>query len=498
MARKYRRNRTTGHTVLVVDDNPDFLESARRLLEAEGHHVFAAADGPDALDVLRRETVDLVLLDYFMPGMTGADVVHEVRRDDRLVRIILVTGYAGEKPARSMMRQLDIQGYHDKSEGAERLLLWVDAALNTYRYANAIELQRRRLRYVLDATPELYRVQSLDDLLQNLLQQIEALLDVEHGFLATYPGDVPDAVSAANEGFVVLAESAGARVSGLEIRYGTGRYHPGTPLDNLSEHERSVVWQALQEGRAQVLDGHSVIPLRLGSRTIGVIYLDCPQQGDFDAEMLEVFANQAASAIHNALLYELATTDSLTGVHLRAFVLQRLHQSLKAAQRRGEPVSLLMIDLDRFKQVNDRFGHHGGDRVLVAVAELLRQAVRDTDVVGRYGGDEFLVVLPDTPPEGARTVAQRILEQAHAHRLQHEGEPVALELSVGVGTFDTALGDSATALQAEHFQQAAAQLIARADTALYACKHTGAPGLAPVLSWPDLPGSPIPAEPPQR
>ena len=130
MARKFQTGaRTSGYTVLVIDDSVEILESSRRLLEAEGHHVLTAPNGAEGLAVLDRERVHLILCDYFMPEMTGEEVVRKVRERNRLVQIILVTGYSGEKPARVMMRELDIQGYHDKGEGAERLLLGLPGEL---------------------------------------------------------------------------------------------------------------------------------------------------------------------------------------------------------------------------------------------------------------------------------------------------------------------------------------------------------------------------------
>src|SRR5690606_19482490 len=133
MARKYQAADRSGHTILVIDDSPDILESSRQLLEPEGHRVLTAIDGPTGVALAEREHPHLILVDYFMPEMTGEEVVRQVRTKDKLVQIILATGYSGEKPARMMMRQLDIQGYHDKGEGAERLLLWVDSALKAYR-----------------------------------------------------------------------------------------------------------------------------------------------------------------------------------------------------------------------------------------------------------------------------------------------------------------------------------------------------------------------------
>src|SRR5262249_8580445 len=121
------------HVILVVDDQEEASLSVRRLLEQEGHTVLSADSGEAALALLRQEAVQLVLLDYFMPGMSGEQVVREIRRHWPFIQIILRTGRAGEKPSRAMLADLDIQGYHDKSEGPEKLLLWVDAGLKAHR-----------------------------------------------------------------------------------------------------------------------------------------------------------------------------------------------------------------------------------------------------------------------------------------------------------------------------------------------------------------------------
>jgi two-component system cell cycle response regulator len=132
MARRSART-PTNHTVLVVDDQEETLDSVRGLLEREGHQVLTASSGAEALDVLRSHDVHLIILDYFMPRMTGADLVREIRKFDQGVQIILQTGYAGEKPPRVMLSELEIQGYHNKADEPERLLLWVDVSLKTYR-----------------------------------------------------------------------------------------------------------------------------------------------------------------------------------------------------------------------------------------------------------------------------------------------------------------------------------------------------------------------------
>ena len=131
-------NRTTaassGNTILVVDDQAEILLSATRPLEREGHRVLTAASSEAALALFRPGQVQLIIVDYGMvdcgmPGMSAQDFVRAIRQHDEDVQILLQTGYSDEKPPRAMLRQLAIQGYHHKSEGPDRLLLWADVAL---------------------------------------------------------------------------------------------------------------------------------------------------------------------------------------------------------------------------------------------------------------------------------------------------------------------------------------------------------------------------------
>lgn len=133
----------SGYTVLVVDDQAETLRSTHRLLEREGHRVLLASSGQEALDIFRRERIQLLIVDYFMPEMTGEELIAHVRREDETVQILLQTGYAGEKPARQMLEVLDIQGYHDKTDGAERLLLWVGVCLKAHRQLTRVREAER-------------------------------------------------------------------------------------------------------------------------------------------------------------------------------------------------------------------------------------------------------------------------------------------------------------------------------------------------------------------
>jgi response regulator RpfG family c-di-GMP phosphodiesterase len=129
-------NPSSGHTILVVDDNPLVLESLRYLFEREGHVVLTAESGQAALEICQKLEVHVMVLDFNMPGLTGGETVEKLRTFNNDIQVILQTGQS-LIPAREMLRELEIQGYHDKSEGAEKLMLWVDAALKSYRQSHA-------------------------------------------------------------------------------------------------------------------------------------------------------------------------------------------------------------------------------------------------------------------------------------------------------------------------------------------------------------------------
>ena len=146
----------SGYTVLVVDDQEEALRSTRRLLERDGHRVLLASSGQEALDLFHRERPQLLVVDYFMPGMTGEEVVREIRREDDDVQILLQTGYSGEKPALEMLEALDIQGYHDKTDGAQRFLVWVRACLKAHlQLQRAREAERLKSQFLANMSHEL-------------------------------------------------------------------------------------------------------------------------------------------------------------------------------------------------------------------------------------------------------------------------------------------------------------------------------------------------------
>lgn len=155
MARKRPAKADSGYTILVVDDQEAALTSTKLVLESEGHRVLLADSGRAALAILGAHRIHLLLVDYFMPQMTGEQLVAAIRKRDSDVQIVLQTGYSGEKPPREMLATLDIQGYHDKSEGPEKLLLWVGVALKAYEQLHRVrEAERLKSQIIANISHE--------------------------------------------------------------------------------------------------------------------------------------------------------------------------------------------------------------------------------------------------------------------------------------------------------------------------------------------------------
>ena len=222
-------------------------------------------------------------------------------------------------------------------------------------------------------------------------------------------------------------------------------------------------------------------PLSCRGRRVGaLIALDrelSAREPRMSASMLRavrMLLEPASVALDNALLLKraeaLSVTDDLTHLFNSRYLNMVLRKETKRASRSGRPLSLLFIDLDGFKAVNDTHGHLFGSRALVEAAAVIRQSARETDVVSRFGGDEFALVLPDTGGEGAFAVGERIRERIAAHKfLAGEGLDIHLTGSVGVATLPDVAASSD-------------ELVSAADKAMYAVKESGKNGIQAAVA----------------
>lgn len=211
------------------------------------------------------------------------------------------------------------------------------------------------------------------------------------------------------------------------------------------------------------------IPMLQGTELLGVLNFERRQKADFDREEIEYFtavADQVTIAVQNARLHEqtvaLSITDPLTGIPNRRHLFQQLEAEVNRAKRYGTPISLVMIDIDHFKHLNDAAGHRAGDVALKQVTTALRQIVRKVDTLARYGGEEFVVLLPQVDREEALEVAEKLRRVVEETTFEHGAvQPGGrVTISVGVATLPTDATEQA-------------RLVDAADSALYASKRGG-------------------------
>jgi two-component system cell cycle response regulator len=210
-----------------------------------------------------------------------------------------------------------------------------------------------------------------------------------------------------------------------------------------------------------------VLPLLVHHEVLGTLILGSQQPGGFGPDVrliLQVLAGHVSVSLANARmvkrLEELATTDGLTGLLNKRALIEMAGQKLRSAQRFQKPLSVLVCDLDHFKRVNDNYGHDVGDRVIVGFADVLRRAKRETDTVGRFGGEEFVVVCEQTDPEGAELLGLRVRQELAARTFITKDGPLSVTCSIGVATYPQAGKDWE-------------ELFKATDEALYVSKRGG-------------------------
>lgn len=455
-----------GFTVLLIDSDPAYLDECTKLIANDGQTARGAEDLDAAADFLAKQTPKVIAADVSVLDTDGADSLGQLRALAPAATLILA-GTGPPKDAFQVLSQRhDIFGYHDKSHGHDGLRLWVRAARACAQQGTALSQTRHRIRQVLESVPHLHQIQSLDDVLEAILERSLELMGGQDAFVAARMSDPVGKPPI--EGF----SDATHRIDDYIVGAATVEDYPkGTTVDKLKAVPTNVMERAVAEQSHLIQDQHGVLPLALGDHVLGLAYLDRPADDTDNRDLLQLFGSQAAAAIRNAVLFELATVDATTRVFQKAFTLDRLRETLKLAWRKAFPVSVLMIDIDAFKELNDRHGHVVGDRALRHLGRLLKDNVRDSDIVGRFGGDEFLVVLIDANHDGADIVAERLYQALAAERGRPWPSSVPpLKTSMGMASLDP--GDVPPMdFGFPDFGHVIEALVHEADTSMYAARR---------------------------
>jgi len=215
-------------------------------------------------------------------------------------------------------------------------------------------------------------------------------------------------------------------------------------------------------------DYFATIPLKIEKEIVGVLNINDGKQVSFDVSNLDFILKLSefiSMTVSNAILYEktkkLSVTDGLTGISNRPNMEQALHSEFERSMRYDAPLSVVLLDVDHFKGVNDTYGHQKGDEILVAVASLLKKFCRANDIAARYGGEEFLMILPQSNAQGAFKIAERVREEMMKLNFTGNESNFSVTTSCGVAELD------------RDDMKNADQLISVADHALYEAKNGG-------------------------
>lgn len=443
--------------LLAEDDAGDALIVSEMLGESE-NPAFAITRA-DRLAVLRErllaKSFDVILLDLSLPDGQGLPLVTAVREAAPQTPIVVMSGQRDDAVAVQIV-QAGVQDYWVKGHvDGFQLGRSLRYAIERKRIEDELRRTNAELAVLLRVSSIASRTTDMGGVLADIIDSIAELenLDLERrGIILTmedggalrlahaagYSQDLLEAYRYLGPGNCPCGQAAS---EGLMIVSAPGDHHPHC---------------ATGDGNQR---GHIIVPLKARERVLGVLCLNkVPYKvvHDADRQVLLAIGEQIGIAMENASLYEetrrLSLHDPLTGLANRRHLDIVAEGTLAMARRYGTPFSIILLDLDHFKLYNDTHGHCAGDQLLIAVACTMKNEVRDTNLVVRYGGEEFLILLPDTPTRAALSVAERIREKIH----EHTGETV----SMGVA----GAKDGAKSMN---------ELIAVADAALYQAKDSG-------------------------
>jgi two-component system, cell cycle response regulator len=461
---------TVGFRILVVDDTSIVRRAVQRILVDQGHQVFTAASGEEAFELCLTESFDLLVSDVTMEALSGVQLCRLLRSDPATADMPIILLTAADDPrSRFWGRRAGADEYIAKEAMAQALVPAVDRLL-AQRPSERAERPgarrgaadpMRRLAEVLDAhlfdALIVAEMQELLDCLEDrreFARRVAGLLDevARFGYLTLRLGGPagPTCLVRARDGWPEEPTPEALAALGVDAER--------TDVDLWTEGPALAPNQPVHPG------DRALFPIEARGERMGelVAFGGTRRLAADDRRTFALVSESLSVLVHSLFLMEethrLARTDPLTGLANRRTLTERLEHELRVSQRSGQPLTVALCDVDHFKRINDSFGHNVGDAALRQIGCLLEDAVRSVDLVGRWGGEEFLVVLPGATGALGTTVAERLRAAVEASRFPN-GVPDLVTVSVGVACL---AGD-----------EPAHALLERADQALYEAKEQG-------------------------
>ncbi len=441
--------------ILVVDDIEANVRLLKAKLEAEYYDVIAACDGPSGIEMALTERPDIILLDVMMPGMDGFETCRRLKEDPATshIPVVMVTALDGRRDRLTgleagaddfLNKPIDDVTLFARVRSLARLKQMIDELRER-------EASGRRLGVIEGANARLNRAGARIVIADDNDRQARRIADelaVEHRpVIESEPDKALMAVRARADLLIVNTASRGFDGLRLAAHARSDEAMRHTPiLAIVDPDDKSRAIKALELGVNDIL-AKPVDPEELSARVRTLVRQK--RYTDYLRSNLD-------------LSLEAAVTDILTGLHNRRYMTSQAGALVKRAVLGGDPVSALLVDIDHFKRINDTFGHDVGDEVLREFAVRLATNVRAIDLACRYGGEEFVVIMPDTHLKDALRIAERLRLHVSGTPFRVSGlsEPLTVTISVGV----------ACTLGKDDTQEA---LLKRADAAVYEAKAHG-------------------------
>ena len=445
--------------ILIVDDVQVNVKLLASKLPKSKYELLTAYGGQEAIDTALREAPDLILLDYMMPVMDGLEVTRRLRADDRTkeIPIIIVTALDGTEEKLGIL-EAGAEEFLNKPVNATELLARVQSLLLMKQYRDQLRIRKE--------STEFFVLPGAREVQERAEEKFSKILIVEDGdrdarLIQSYLQALPVQtfhVKSAREALdfieqnpmdLVLLDVMLPGMDGFEVcrrlRENEDRKHIQIVMVTcLSDLESRI--RGIELG----VDDYLIKPIQ--SRELIARLKTLLRKKTY----LDQLHTNLETAVNTAIL------DGLTGLYNHGYFQRFLELEIKRSQRHGYPVALFMIDVDNFKECNDRYGHLAGDRILVELAQVIRRGIRETDLAARYGGEEFAVVLPYCDSEHAMAIGDRMRKLIETHPFRDTVEPFQGSLTVSVGISVSPVDG------ADH-----TGLIEKADQRLYRAKGEG-------------------------
>ncbi|ORJ57092.1 GGDEF domain-containing response regulator [Geothermobacter hydrogeniphilus] len=430
-----------GPTVLVVDDELFFRRLYAEILTEDGYLVETVESGDAALGRIRQGGIDLVLTDMIMPGLDGLEVLRQARAMENPADVILATGHATLETAIQALKN-GARDYLIKPFNPEELRHLVRTCLEQRRLLDENGLLKSQIR-LFQKGQSLAGILEIERLLAQTVVSLSKEIGPSRGFAFLGNGNKVERLFGCQQIEELQAKSLAESLRGHFADLNQPRILTSGDIPPGIDWPPDVRDCCLFPLRSQKTIKGMLVLVNAEGQTL---------PDPLPQENLHFLAEQAGIAFDNAYRYqgarELIYTDDLTGLYNQRYLDIVLEQEIRRSERYGLEFSIIFLDIDHFKTVNDTHGHLSGSKALKEVAGLLRKCIREVDVPFRYGGDEFTALLVETGLEGAPVVAERVRRTIEQHIFLAElGQDFKLTASVGYATYPKDAQDKRAVLE---------------------------------------------------